>query len=127
MEGDVMLGHQAMSQAVGMRELMTVLAFVIVGLFAALGFLSRLLINRLMEQLQEQFRAQNTRLEALERRSDDMEERLRRAASHEDIVRLHGRIDTVNTTLSELKGSITAGGHVLTIIHEYLLNNKGGN
>lgn len=123
MEGDVLYAQQA----VGMKELMTVLAFVIVGLFAALGFLSRLLINRLMEQLQEQFRAQNTRLEALERRSDDMEERLRRAASHEDIVRLHGRIDTVNTTLSELKGSITAGGHVLTIIHEYLLNNKGGN
>ncbi|MEW5974124.1 MAG: hypothetical protein AB1713_10250 [Pseudomonadota bacterium] len=123
MEGDVLYAQQA----VGMKELITVLTLVIVGMFTLIGVLARLLINRLMEQFREQFHAQNTRLEALERRSDEMDERLRRAASHEDIVRLHGRIDTVNTTLSELKGSITAGGHVLTIIHEYLLNQKGGN
>lgn len=123
MEGDVLYAQQA----VGMRELMTVLAFVIVGMFAVIGFLARMLIHRLLEQLQEQFRAQNTRLEALEKRADEAEERMRRAASHEDIIRLHNRLDGIGSTLSELKGTHSSNAHVLTIIHEYLLNQKGGN
>jgi predicted PurR-regulated permease PerM len=120
MEGDVL------GQAVGMRELLTVLTFVMVGMFTIIGVLARMLVTRLLEQFAQQFGEQSARLEKLEQRHQELDERLRRAASHEDIVRLHGRMDAVTSTLSELKGSITASTQVMAIVHEYLLNSKGG-
>jgi predicted PurR-regulated permease PerM len=120
MEGDVL------GQAVGMRELLTVLTFVMVGMFTIIGVLARMLVTRLLEQFAQQFAEQSSRLEKLEQRHQELDERLRRAASHEDIVRLHGRMDAVTSTLSELKGSITASTQVMAIVHEYLLNSKGG-
>lgn len=120
MEGDVL------GQAVGMRELLTVLTFVMVGMFTIIGVLARMLVTRLLEQFAQQFAEQSARLGKLEQRHQELDERLRRAASHEDIIRLHGRMDAVTSTLSELKGSITASTQVMAIVHEYLLNSKGG-
>lgn len=122
MEGDVLLAQPG----VGIKEMMTVMIFVIIGMFTVIGFLGRMLINRIMEQFKTQFEEHRGRLDALERRSVDLDERLRRAASHEDILRLHGRMDMVSNTLAELKGSIITSGSMTQTIHEYLLNRKVG-
>jgi predicted lipase len=67
----------------------------------------------------------------VDHRLDDHAERLARleqdaknAPNHDDIKRLHARIDEVATGLSNLSGQFAGANHTLTLIHEYLLKER---
>lgn len=55
----------------------------------------------------------------------ELETRSESAPSHDDIKRIHARIDEVTGALRELVGKSEAGNHTLNLIQEFLLNGGG--
>jgi hypothetical protein len=53
-----------------------------------------------------------------------LEQDVRHAPTHDDLKRLHARIDEVNNSLKRLEGEFSGANHTLGLIHEHLL--KGG-
>lgn len=81
-------------------------------------------------------RVTNERISALEshvdERLDDHSDRLarleqdaRHAPSHDDLKRLHKRLDDMNGELKEMRGEFYAVNRTLSMIHQHLLD--GGN
>ena len=54
-----------------------------------------------------------------------MERDLRHAPNHDDLKRIHSRLDEVSDDLSKLMGEFKGTAHTLSLIHEHLLNKKG--
>lgn len=54
-----------------------------------------------------------------------MERDLRHAPNHDDLKRIHSRLDEVSDDLSKLVGEFKGTAHTLGLIHEHLLNKKG--
>ncbi|MBN9697172.1 MAG: hypothetical protein J0L85_15400 [Zoogloea sp.] len=46
------------------------------------------------------------------------------APTHDDLKRIHSRLDDVSEGLSNLVGEFKGTGHTLNLIHEYLLTEK---
>jgi hypothetical protein len=53
-----------------------------------------------------------------------LESNQRHAPTHEDLKRIHSRLDDVSEGLSNLVGEFKGTGHTLHLIHEYLLTEK---
>lgn len=62
------------------------------------------------------------RLDEQEVRLTRVEEALRHAPTHEDLKRIHARIDDVASGVSLVSGKIGETTRTLTLIHEHLLN-----
>ena len=70
--------------------------------------------------------------DGVDKRLDNHTERLarleqdaRHAPTHDDLKRLHSRIDEMKDSLKRLEGEFSGANHTLGLIHEHLLN--GGN
>ncbi len=59
-------------------------------------------------------------------RLSTIEEYVRCAPSHEDLGKLHGRIDDVTGGLKKIEGQLEGVSKVVGLIHLHLLNEKGG-
>lgn len=114
MEGDVLLAQQ---QAVGIKELLTVVFFIFVGMLTLVGFLGRMLINRIIEQFKAQFDDHQGRLDALEEafesrieghseRVSRLEEQGRRAPTHEDLSRIYDKVNSVQASNARIEGKV---------------------
>lgn len=55
-----------------------------------------------------------------------LEQNVRHAPTHEDLKRIHSRIDEVGGGVKRLEGEFSGANHMLRTIHEFLLNNGGG-
>ncbi len=64
----------------------------------------------------------DSRLDSQGDRITRMEEALRHAPSHEDLKRIHRRMDETAAALNALAGEFKAVQHTLHLIHEHLLN-----
>jgi hypothetical protein len=71
------------------------------------------------QDIDARFDQHNTRLTRVEGE-------MRHMPTHEDLGRLHGRLDGIGQTLSEVKGSSEAGARMMGLIHQHLLDSKGG-
>lgn len=69
--------------------------------------------------------------ENVDTRLDDHSDRLARieqdalhAPTHEDLKRIHARIDETAKSMARIEGEFAGTNHTLNLIHEYLLNGK---
>lgn len=62
------------------------------------------------------------RLSEHDQRLTRMEERAKHAPTHEDLTRLHVRMDAMSKELSTLVGESRSASRTLDLIHDYLLN-----
>lgn len=80
-------------------------------------------------------RVTDKRITALEEHMDEkmdghadriarLEQDTKHAPNHEDMKRLHQRLDGVNGELKEMRGQFTTANHTLTLIHRHLLEKK---
>lgn len=69
--------------------------------------------------------ALDSRLASHADRLTAMERDLRHAPNHDDLKRIHSRLDEVSDDLSKLVGEFKGTAHTLGLIHEHLLNKKG--
>ncbi len=69
--------------------------------------------------------ALDTRMASHADRLTAMERDLRHAPNHDDLKRIHSRLDEVSDDLSKLMGEFKGTAHTLSLIHEHLLNKKG--
>lgn len=69
--------------------------------------------------------ALDTRMASHADRLTAMERDLRHAPNHDDLKRIHSRLDEVSDDLSKLMGEFKGTAHTLGLIHEHLLNKKG--
>lgn len=74
-------------------------------------------ITRLEQDLDAKLDGQSERLARLEQDA-------RHAPSHDDLKRIHSRIDDVNERIGTLQGEFSGANRTLNLIHEYLLNKK---
>lgn len=74
-------------------------------------------ITRLEQDLDIKLDGQSERLARLEQDA-------RHAPSHDDLKRIHSRIDDVNERIGTLQGEFSGASRTLNLIHEYLLNKK---
>jgi hypothetical protein len=69
--------------------------------------------------------AVDTRLDNHTERLARLEQDARHAPTHDDLKRLHSRIDEVKYSLKRLEGEFSGANHTLGLIHEHLLNGGG--
>lgn len=75
--------------------------------------------NERIDKLEE---GVNKRLNNHTDRLARLEQDARHAPTHDDLKRLHTRIDEVNNSLKRLEGEFSGANHTLSLIHEHLLN-----
>lgn len=68
----------------------------------------------------------DTRLDTHTDRLTALEVRAGAAPTHDDLKRLHQRLDNMNGELKELRGEFQSAGRTLNMIHDYLLNHGSG-
>lgn len=68
--------------------------------------------------------ALDTKLASFADRLTAIERDQKHAPTHEDLKRIHSRLDDVSEGLSNLVGEFKGTGHTLNLIHEYLLTEK---
>ncbi len=54
-----------------------------------------------------------------------LEQDVRHAPTHDDLKRLHARIDEMTGSMRRLEGEFSGANHTLSLIHEHLLNGGG--
>ena len=69
--------------------------------------------------------ALDSKLAAHADRLTAIERDLKHAPTHDDLKRIHSRLDEVSDDLSKLMGEFKGTAHTLSLIHEHLLNKKG--
>lgn len=74
-------------------------------------------MNESMDTLKNQMRLHGDRL-------TKVEGELQHAPTHEDIKRLHIRVDAVNGSICRLEGEFKSANKTLGLIHQYLLEKK---
>jgi hypothetical protein len=98
--------------------------FVLTGLVGAYVYVS----NRhrvSAERLRKLESGMDSRLDEHATRLAKVEETVRCGPSHEDIGRVHQRLDTVGNQLSEARGELKGIGKTVALIHQHLLNQSG--
>lgn len=55
-----------------------------------------------------------------------IEGKMENAPTHQDISKVYGRLNDVAEDLSGARGQMSALSHQLSMVNQYLLNNKGG-
>lgn len=83
-------------------------------------------INVVREDLEGQHRQLEERVARGERRQDVFESKLDGAPTHQDLSKVYGRLNDVAEDLSGVSGQMRALSHQLSMVNNYLLNNKGG-
>ncbi|MBM94872.1 MAG: hypothetical protein CMI09_03345 [Oceanospirillaceae bacterium] len=79
-------------------------------------------INQTIKQNDDEIK---DRLSAQDRRITAVESELKHMPDHDDLKRIHSRLDGFGETLSEVKGATSASINQLELIHEHLLSQKG--
>lgn len=82
--------------------------------------------NRLKKEMEEQKKNFDQRLDSQGNRLSRMEETVRCAPSHEDIGKLHGRLDRLSEQVNHQTGELKGISHLVGMIHQFLLNQKKG-
>ncbi len=68
--------------------------------------------------------ALDTKLAAHADRLTALETSMKHGPTHDDLKRIHARLDKVCEDFSALSGELKGKGHTLDLIHEFLLNEK---
>ncbi|TBW58543.1 DUF2730 family protein [Marinobacter halodurans] len=83
-------------------------------------------INAVRQDMEEDNDRLEQRLARAERRQDVFESRLEGAPTHQDLSRVYERLNDVAEDLSGVSGQMRALSHQLSMVNQYLLNQKGG-
>ena len=83
-------------------------------------------INTVRGDLEQQYDHLEERVTRSERRQDVFESKLDGAPTHQDLSRVYERLNDVAEDLSGVSGQMRALSHQLSMVNQYLLNNKGG-
>lgn len=79
-------------------------------------------INETIKTNDDEIKAQ---IRKLDKRITTTESELKHMPDHDDLKRIHSRLDGFGETLSEVKGATSASINQLELIHEHLLSRKG--
>ncbi|KMQ74016.1 DUF2730 family protein [Marinobacter subterrani] len=83
-------------------------------------------INTVRGDLEQQYDHLEERVSRTERRQDVFESKLDGAPTHQDLSRVYERLNDVAEDLSGVSGQMRALSHQLSMVNQYLLNQKGG-
>ncbi|MCJ8285118.1 hypothetical protein [Halomonas sp.] len=83
-------------------------------------------ITSLGEESQQRLEDLRFRVDGIERRTDVMEQQLSHAPTHHDLAIAHKRLSRVAEQMEHMSGQLGAVNHQLTMVNEYLLNDKRG-
>lgn len=83
-------------------------------------------INTVRGDLEQQYDHLEERVTRSERRQDVFESKLDGAPTHQDLSKVYDRLNDVAEDLSGVSGQMRALSHQLSMVNQYLLNNKGG-
>jgi poly-gamma-glutamate capsule biosynthesis protein CapA/YwtB (metallophosphatase superfamily) len=89
----------------------------IVGMWASLHFARRKEVHELKVGYDRALQEQSTRLTRIE-------EQLRQAPKHADLVALSGQVAELRSDVSRMEGQAERTNNLLSAIHDYLLNAK---
>lgn len=84
-------------------------------------------INNVRGDLESKDHHLEGRIVRCERRQDVFESKQDGALTHEDLSNVYHRLNEVAEDLSGVSGQMRALSHQLSMVNQYLLNNKGGN
>lgn len=84
-------------------------------------------INTVRGDLERLYGRLEQRIGRSERRQDVFESQMAGAPTHQDLAKLHERLNSVAEDLSDAGGQMRALSHQLSMVNEYLLNSKGAN
>lgn len=127
MEGDVLV-----NPGFAAEKMIGAVLFIALAALGAMIFVARLLITRVVGEMDKRFAEHDLRLMNAETGIAKIAERvaiidsqLSHLPSHEDLKRVHGRLDSISETLSELKGAYHASNRTLILIQEHLVSGGG--
>ena len=89
----------------------------IVGMWASLNFAKRKVVDDVARNFALAQQAQDARLTRIE-------EQLRQAPKHSDLVALSGLVGELANRIARMEGEASKTNNLLDAIHDYLLNNK---
>lgn len=79
-----------------------------------------------IQSVREDLKQTNRRVDRHGERISVIEESVRCAPSHDDLGKLHGRIDDVAGSMREIKGTMQGMSHTVQLIHKHLLEERKG-
>ncbi len=82
-------------------------------------------INTVRTDLEHEHSQLEERVARTERRQDVFESKLNGAPTHQDLSKVYDRLNDVAEDLSGARGQMSALSHQLSLVNQYLLNNKG--
>lgn len=82
-------------------------------------------INTVRTDLEHEHSQLEERVARSERRQDVFESKLNGAPTHQDLSKVYDRLNDVAEDLSGARGQMSALSHQLSLVNQYLLNNKG--
>ncbi|WP_328184643.1 DUF2730 family protein [Marinobacter sp. OP 3.4] len=82
-------------------------------------------INTVRGDMEQQYDHLEERVSRSERRQDVFESKLDGAPTHQDLSKVYERLNDVAEDLSGVSGQMRALSHQLSMVNQYLLNNKG--
>lgn len=83
-------------------------------------------INAVRDDLETDYEKLEQRVALSERRLAVFENKLEGAPTHQDLSKVYDRLNDVAEDLSGVSGQMRALSHQLSMVNNYLLNNKGG-
>ncbi|NWO05554.1 MAG: DUF2730 family protein [Alteromonadaceae bacterium] len=83
-------------------------------------------INTVRNDLEKSQGQLEERIARAERRQDVFESRMDSAPTHQDLSKVYDRLNDVAEEMSSVGGHMRALSHQLSMVNQYLLNNKGG-
>lgn len=83
-------------------------------------------INQVRADLEGSHARLEERISRTERRQDVFESRMDNAPTHADLSKVYDRLNDVAEDLSSVGGQMRALSHQLSMVNQYLLNQKGG-
>lgn len=83
-------------------------------------------ISMVREDAEAAFSGLEERVARVERRQDVFESKLDGAPTHQDLSKVYDRLNDVAEDLSGVSGQMRALSHQLSMVNQYLLNQKGG-
>lgn len=99
-------------------DLLQLLGLIGIGIYS--WFVNRTKVNRHAIEQIERAAAEHAR------RLDVLDNRMNHAPTHQDLGQVYDRLNGVAETMSQLNGQLSALGHQLSMVNEYLLNRDGG-
>lgn len=83
-------------------------------------------INTVRQDMENSYDHVEERVSRAERRLDVFESRMENAPTHADLSKVYDRLNDVAEDLSGVSGQMRALSHQLSMVNQYLLNQKGG-